>query len=183
MVSSVQSRRLLTVVVCLGLAVFPLTTHASIVLSFEGVSQTLATGGSTALGSPSGIVVDTAGNVFIADTGHSRIVEVNARGTAAVVTITGLSTALSSPQGLAIDGANNLYIADTGNSRVVMVTSAGAGSVIPMGSVTLASPQGAALDQTGDIFIADTGNSRIVEVPSGGAAAAAEHHCFYGAID
>jgi sugar lactone lactonase YvrE len=171
MVSSVQSRLLLTVLVCLVLAGFPLNTHASITLSFEGVSQTLATGGSTALSSPSGIVVDTAANVFIADTGHSRIVEVNARGTAAVVTITGLSTALSSPQGLAIDGANNLYIADTGNSRVVKVT-AGAGSVIPMGSVTLASPQGVAVDQTGDIFIADTGNSRIVEVTSGGAAAA-----------
>ena len=170
MVSSVQSR-LLTVLVCLLITVFPRTAHSSITLSFEGVSQTLATGGSTALSSPSGIVVDTAGNIYIADTGHNQIVEVNAHGTAAVLTITGLSPTLSSPQGLAIDGANNLYIADTVNSRVVKVT-AGAGSVIPMGSVTLASPQGVAVDQKGDIFIADTGNSRIVEVPSGGAAAA-----------
>lgn len=167
MVSLVPSRRLLTALVCLLVSGLPRIAHATFNLSFKGVSQTLNTGGSTALSSPSGIVVDTAGNVYIADTGNSRIVEVTAQSTAAVVNITGLSPALSSPHGLTLDGANNLYIADTGNSRVVKVTPAGAGSVVAMGSVTLASPQGVALDQAGDLFVADTGNNRIVEVPSG----------------
>ncbi len=142
--------------------------HASFSLTFQGLVRTVPSG---ALSSPAGIVVDSAGNVFIADTGDNRIVEVNAQGAASVLAISGIGAPLSSPSGLALDGAGNLYIADTGNSRIVKATSSGAGSVIPTGSVTLSSPQGVALDQLGNIFIADTGNSRIVEVPSGGAAA------------
>lgn len=145
---------------------------ASFSLTFQGLVQTLNTGGSITLSSPSGIVVDSAGNVYIVDTGNSRIVEVNAQGTASVLAISGLSPALSSPTGIAIDGSSNLYVADTGNNRVVEVTSSGVGSVISTGSVNLSSPRGVALDQSGNLFIADTTNNRIVEVTSGGSAAA-----------
>ena len=69
--------------------------------------------------------MDTAGDVYIVDTGDTRIVEVNALGVASVVTITGLTPALSSPSGIAVDGSGNLYISDTGNSRVVEITAAG----------------------------------------------------------
>jgi DNA-binding beta-propeller fold protein YncE len=148
---------------------------ADIGLTFQGNVQTLNTGGSITLSSPSGIVVDSAGDVFIADTvsESGRIVEVNAQGTASVLTISGVSPALGSLSSLAIDGAGNLYIADTGHTRVVKVTSSGAGSVIGTGSVTLTAPHGVAVDQSGDLFISDgTGeSSRIVEVTSGGAAA------------
>jgi sugar lactone lactonase YvrE len=147
-------------------------SFASFSLTFQGLVQTLNTGGSISLSSPAGMVVDPAGDVFVVDTGNNRIVEVNAHGTASVLTISGLSPSLSSPSGVAIDSAGNLYVADTGNSRVVKITAAGAGSAISTGSVTLSSPRGVALDQSGDIFIADTGNNRIVEVPSGGSAAA-----------
>jgi sugar lactone lactonase YvrE len=147
-------------------------SFGSFSLTFQGLVQTLNTGGSISLSSPAGMVVDPAGDVFTVDTGNNRIVEVNAQGTASVLTISGLSPSLSSPSGVAIDGAGNLYVADTGNSRVVKVTPAGAGSAVSTGSVTLSSPRGVALDQSGDIFIADTGNNRIVEVTSGGSASA-----------
>jgi len=143
---------------------------ASFSLTFQGLVQALTTAGIT-LSGPAGIVVDTAGDVYIADTGNNRIVEVNALGVASVVAITGLSPALSAPVGIAIDGSGNLYVTDVGNDRVVEITPAGAGSVIGTGSVTLSGPRGVALDQSGDIFIADTNNNRIVEVTSGGAAA------------
>jgi sugar lactone lactonase YvrE len=76
------------------------------------------------------MVLDAAGDVFVLDAGNSRIVEVNAQGTASVLAIIGLSPALASPVGIAIDGSGNLYAADTGNNRVVEVSSAGAGSVM-----------------------------------------------------
>jgi sugar lactone lactonase YvrE len=147
--------------------------HASFSLTFQGNVQTVNTGRSITLSSPSGIVVDSAGDIFLADTvsGSGRIVEVNAQGTASVLSISGLSPALGSLSSIAIDGGGNLYIADTGNSRVVKVSSSGTGSVISTGSATLNVPQGVALDQAGDLFIADTGNNRIVEVTSGGPAA------------
>jgi len=144
---------------------------ASFSLTFQGLVQTLNMAGIT-LNGPAGVVVDTAGDVYIVDTGNGRIVEVNAQGVASVVTITGLTPALSSPTGIAIDGSGNLYVADTGNHRVVEITAAGVGSVISTGSVTLSSPKGIALDQSGDLFIADTTNNRIVEVTAGGTAAA-----------
>jgi sugar lactone lactonase YvrE len=153
------------------LLLVPAVCWASFSLTFQGLVRTLNMGGSITLSSPAGVVVDSAGNVFMTDTGNSRIVAVSAQGTASVVTITGLSPALSSPTGIALDGAGNLYVADTGNSRVVKITPAGPGSVVTTGSVTLSAPRGIALDQSGDIFIADTGNSRIAEVTSGGSAA------------
>ena len=160
---------------CAAAVLFPVLgcamSWASFSLTFQGLVQTLNMAGIT-LNGPAGVVVDTAGDVYIVDTGNSRIVEVNAQGVASVVTITGLTPALSSPNGIAIDGSGNLYVADTGNHRVVEITAAGVGSVISTGSVTLSSPKGIALDQSGDIFIADTTNNRIVEVPNGGAAAA-----------
>jgi len=77
--------------------------------------------GSAALNHPQGVAVDSAGNVFIADTAHHQIVRVIPGGNASAMTITGLSTGVSGPEGLALDDAGNLYIADTGNNRVVMV--------------------------------------------------------------
>jgi len=173
---SLRLRRFATVLVCLFLLTVAQVAHATFPLTFQGSVQTLNTGGSITLSSPSGIVVDSAGDIFIADTvsGSGRLVEVNAQGTASVLTISGLSTALGSLSGIAIDGSGNLYIADTSNTRVVKVTSSGAGSVLSTGSVTLTAPYGVAVDQSGDLFISDGtgGSSRIVEVTSGGAAAA-----------
>ena len=172
MVSAGRSRRLKAVLVLSLLLSIVQHAHASASSMFGGLVQTLNTGGSITLNSPSAMVVDPAGDVFVADTGNHQIVEVNAYGTASVLTISGLSPALVSPTGIAIDGLGNLYItdADPSNSRVLRVSSSGAGSVISTGAVTLTSPKGVALDQAGDIFIADTGNNRIVEVTSGGSA-------------
>jgi len=174
MLLGLRSRRFATVLVCLLLLTVAQTAHAAFSLTFQGLVRTLNTGSSITLNSPSDMVVDPAGNIYVTDTDHSQIVEVNAQGTASVLTVSGLSPALVSPRGIAIDGSGNLYVtdADPANSRVVKISPSGAGSVISTGSVTLHSPNGVALDQSGDIFIADTGNSRIVEVPAGGSAAA-----------
>ncbi|MFZ0964017.1 MAG: Ig-like domain repeat protein [Terriglobia bacterium] len=144
--------------------------YATVDMTFQGLVRTLV--GNATVNHPSALVVDSAGNVYIADAGNNQIVEVSAQGTASALTISGLTPALSSPAEIAIDGSGNLYVADMGNNRVVEVSASGAGSVINLGSVTLSSPQGIAVDQSGNIFIADTGNNRIVEVPSGGSAAA-----------
>jgi sugar lactone lactonase YvrE len=130
-------------------------------IAFGPGAQT--TVGST-LSSPASIAVDGAGDVFIADSGNNRVVEVPASGGAQ----TTVGSGLSNPNGVAVDGAGDVFIADTGNSRVVEVR-AGGGAQITVGS-GLSSPNGVAVDGAGDVFIADTGNSRVVEVPAGGGA-------------
>ncbi len=169
-------RRIVPVLLLFCLLACTRNAYATASLLFQGYVQTLNTVGSITLSSPSGIVVDSAGDIFIADTvsGSGRIVEVNAQGTASVLAVSGLSPALGSLSAIAIDRSGNLYIVDTGNTRVVKVGLSGAGSVISTGSVTLTAPHGVALDQSGDLFISDgTGEgSRIVEVTAGGSAAA-----------
>ena len=137
---------------------------------FNGVGTVLDTG-SVPLNHPRGVVVDSGGNVYVADTAHNQIVKVTPAGVASALVITGLTTGLSAPEGVALDGSGNLYIADTGNNRIVMVTSAGAGSALDLGGVTLISPRGVAIDASGNLYFADTGNNRIVKLPSGGSAA------------
>lgn len=137
---------------------------------------------------PTSLALDGAGNLYIADSGNSRIRMVCA-GTATTIagtscttkeifTVAGTSTSipLSQPSGVAIDGAGNLYIADTGNNviREVSVVT-GIASVIAgtsgssgfsgdgavAASAQLSAPDGVAVDGYGNVFIADTGNNRI----------------------
>jgi sugar lactone lactonase YvrE len=136
--------------------------------SFQGLVTVLSTGGIT-LNSPNDVIVDSQGNVYIADTHNNQIVEVTATGAASIVAFPGLSPALHNPDGVAIDGLGNLYVADSSNSRIVEL-SGGVASVIATGSL-LSYPDGLVVDAAGDLFIADGANNDIVEVPAGGAAA------------
>jgi hypothetical protein len=69
------------------------------------------------LSSPRGVAVDGAGDVFIADEGNNRVVEVPAGGGAQ----TTVGSGLRFPIGVAVDGAGDVFIADEGNNRVVEV--------------------------------------------------------------
>ncbi len=82
------------------------------------------------LAQPSDVVVDGAGNLFVADSGHSRVRRVDA-GTGVIETIAGDGTwgdsgdggpattaRLNNPRGLALETSGALLIADTGNDRV-----------------------------------------------------------------
>jgi N-acetylneuraminic acid mutarotase len=123
--------------------------------------------GGVALLYPSGVAVDGSGDVFIADTGNNRIVEVAAGGAVSVLTTN--ATGLNSPTSVAVNSSGDVYIADAGDNRVVEVAG-GVASVLSTGSLTLLNPTGVALDSSGNVYIADWGNDRVVEVTSGGSA-------------
>ena len=128
------------------------------------------------LANPTGLALDAAGNLYIADAGNSNIRIVNK----ATGIITPLSTAginLNSPKGVAVDAAGDVYIADTGNGRILKVTPVGsitktttvAGTGVngysgdggPATSAQLNNPYGVALDAAGNIYITDTNNQRV----------------------
>ena len=88
------------------------------------------------LGLPNGVAVDSAGNVYIADSLNNRIRRVDTAGTITTVAGNGFpissgdggpatSAHLANPVGVAVDRAANIYIADTGNGRVRKVNPAG----------------------------------------------------------
>jgi len=137
------------------------------------------------LNSPSGIAVDSNGNVFIADTDDNTIREVRPSGIITTFAGTGVAgdtgdggaaivAELNHPQGVAVDSGGNVYIADTGNNVIrvvdptgVITTFAGDGTAGfdgDGGSPLLAqldAPVGVAAGPNGEVAIADTGNSVI----------------------
>jgi uncharacterized protein (TIGR03437 family) len=140
---------------------------------------------SAELNYPSGIAVDGAGNLFIADTDNNRIRMVSPGGVITTVAGNGIggysgdggpatSAEVSLPLGVAVDGVGNLFIADTRNQRIrivnpagVITTAAGNGTAGYSGdggkavSAELGDPGGVAVDRAGNLFIADTAASRI----------------------
>src|ERR1700691_5200876 len=145
----------------------------------------------TPLDAPQGVAADPAGNVYIADTNHNRVVRVDAAGNIHIVAGTGTAGDLPGsgaslgelygPTGLAVDAAGNLYIADTQNHRIQMLTPGGTISTI-VGTGTggfsgdggaaagaeLNYPSAVAVDAGGNIYIADTGNNRVRMVTTDG---------------
>jgi hypothetical protein len=65
------------------------------------------------LNDPHGVAVDGQGDVFIADAGSNRALEVTGG------TPTPIGSGLNLPAGLAVDSTGDVFIADSGNQRVV----------------------------------------------------------------
>jgi sugar lactone lactonase YvrE len=139
---------------------------------------------------PTGIVVDSNQNTFIADTANHTIRKVTLAsavttiaGTAGQVGTTdgvGNAARFNRPRGLAIDRNNNLYVTDSSNHTIrrispdgIVTTVAGLGGFSGSndGSGTGArfnTPWGVAVDGGGTLYVADTGNHTIRRItPSG----------------
>ncbi len=173
-------------------------------VSADGMITTVAGIGSASLGSdsgpadhillhsPRGMAVDDHSNLYIADTGSNRIIQVAPDRRARTVAGTGVEgfsgdggpaemAQLNQPQAVATDGDGNLYIADTANHRIRKVTAGGiittvAGSGTEGfggdgGSATEAQlwwPAGVAVDAVGNLYVSDTYNIRIRRVGADG---------------
>jgi DNA-binding CsgD family transcriptional regulator/sugar lactone lactonase YvrE len=140
------------------------------------------------LNTPQGLVVDSAGSVYIADTLNNRVRCVSADGT--ITTVAGAGEAgytgdgkpgreakLNFPTGLAIGFGDTLFIADTGNNVIrqlgsdgLIHTVAGTGEAGYRGEAgsaldaVLHAPGGLAFDGEGNLYIADTLNQRVRRV-------------------
>lgn len=148
-----------------------------------------------AISSPSGLVMDGAGDLFFADSGNHVIRRIDAI-SGIITTIAGVpgsqgysgdglaatAAQLTLPQGLAFDARQTLYIADTGNNVVravnpvtgVIRTVAGTGVAGFNGDnrsatgAQLNTPWNIAFGTDGSLYIADLNNNRVRKVDSSG---------------
>jgi sugar lactone lactonase YvrE len=165
-------------------------TSTGIVSTFAGSTSGFQDGiGTNAqFDSPQGLVVDSLGNVFVADANNHRIRIITSSGqvstfagdgNSGTTDNSGTSARFNTPTGLAIDSAGILYVTDKNNHRIRKVTTQGsvstlAGSTVGFTNNTgtaaqFSSPVGIAVDSTGTVYVADTGNHRIRTVSSTGA--------------
>jgi uncharacterized protein (TIGR03437 family) len=118
------------------------------------------------LNHPSGVAVDAAGNLYIADRDNRRIRRVSADGTITTVAAS-MDVALDSPSAVSVDAAGNAYVVDSGSHRIFKFTPAGAILDVPVPGVL--NPVYTAVDALGNLFVADAGSGAIRKLDLNGA--------------
>ncbi len=152
-----------------------------------GIAGDVGDGGAASnaqLDEPSGVAVDDAGNVYVADALNSRIRRIDGV-TGDIATVAGTGTAgfsgdggpaasaqLRRPRGLTLTATGDLLVADSDNQRIrrvdavtgVISTVAGSGAFAyggdggPATSAQFRAPLGVAVDALGHVFVADASN-------------------------
>jgi len=157
----------------------------------QNTVQTIAGGGPnhlpalrSSLGDPTGVALDGAGNVYVADLYSARVFKVDTTGNVTVVAgdgargsnsalgdgVPAISAYFAYPTGVAVDSFGNIFIADstlceirevsaqTGNISTVAGSTFNcsySGDGGPATSATLGLPRAVAVDGSGNIFVTD----------------------------
>lgn len=141
---------------------------------------------------PTGIVFDTLGNMYISDLGNNCIRKIDTLGIITTICGTGIlgdsgdggpasAAQLNAPWGITIDTYGNLYIADWLNNRVRMINTAGIITTVvgrggqgsggdggPAADADLFRPSDLTFDIHGNLYIADSYNNVIRKVDTMG---------------
>jgi sugar lactone lactonase YvrE len=151
-------------------------TPAGVVTTLAGAGTIGSADGASGVAQffgPNAVAVDSAGNVYVADTNNNRIRKVTPAGVVSTLAGstfgfadgTGAAAKFNEPFGVAVDGAGNVYVADSQNFRVrkvtpagVVTTLAGAANDFADGvgtSARFSLVYGIAIDTAGTIYVAD----------------------------
>ena len=156
---------------------FPISQHGILVYRGANTPAAIVAGANTGISDlgPSGIAVDGAGRLYVAQSGGGDAILIYAAGAtgnvAPVDTIFGSNTGLSYPQGVAIDAGGRLYVANIApppaNLYSITVYAPGAsGNATPIAAIQgsntgLNVPIGIAVDAAGRLYVANLGSITV----------------------
>lgn len=147
------------------------TGQSSTIAGTPGVTGAVDNSGSAAsFNGPTGIAVDSSGNLYVADCGNDTVRKISSA--AAVTTLAGLAgqsgdidafgigARFNDPTGVALDATGNIYVNDDGNTALRQITPTGSTSTLaslPGGIHALgtnsSSFNGVAVDASGNVYV------------------------------
>ena len=168
-----------------------------LVSTFAGSAGSLGNsngiGSAASFNSPQGVAVDSAGNIYVADSGNDLIRQITPAGMVSTIAGSagvagntngvGTNALFRLPGALAVDASTNVYVADTYNSTIRKLVFSGsnwvvttiAGSPTTNGSVDglntnafFFQPSGITVDSNQNLYVADTGNNAIRKIAFNG---------------
>lgn len=146
------------------------------------------TGSAANFYAPSGVAVDGAGNVYVADRLNHKIRKITPGGVVSTFAGsgvqgsadgTGTAASFAGPWGIAVDASGNVYIADSGSNKIRKITPAGvvttfagsgtAGNTDGTGMTARFNfPVGVTVDASGTVYVAGGSGNNIRKITPGG---------------
>ena len=156
--------------------------------AFKGYAD--GTGTAALFSGPTALVVDSSGNIYVADRENNRIRKITSAGvvttfagsgTSGTANGTGIAATFADPGTITIDSSGNLYVIDAfAATQIRKITPAGvvtsfAGQVGVTGSTDgtgtsalFGGIQGIAIDSSDNLYVTDTSNFKIRKITSAG---------------